>query len=194
MRCRSGILGDGRYRGVIRGRKSRGSPSRKVGAQARPPSQGVLRRHTCTKLLSKMEKSRSWSNSPLRRWRWSRPGRPVGQAGTRARSRGSNFGGLFQQAGPGILPRPAGGARDRPTLRVGVYRMGLRISGPVPHLVQPLQAWFRLSPDIPPGPAPPAPTRAGFDSCPRFIATPRPLGGAEGGGGGRNRRAGPRSV
>lgn len=36
---------------------------------------GVPGLHTCTKLLSKMGKSRSWSNSPLRRWRWRRPGR-----------------------------------------------------------------------------------------------------------------------
>lgn len=100
--------------GVIRGRKSRGSPSRNVAAQARPPSQGVLGCHTCTKLLSKMEKSRSWSNSPLRRWRWSRPGRPVGQAGTRARSRGSKFGGLFQQAEPGIPPGPLVGLGTAP--------------------------------------------------------------------------------
>lgn len=98
---------DGRYGGVIRGGESRGSPSQEVGAQARAPAQGVLGRHTWTKLLSKMEKSRSWSNSPLRRWRWSRPGRPVGQAGTRARSRGSKFGGLFQEAGPGIPPHPS---------------------------------------------------------------------------------------
>lgn len=80
------------------GKARRGSLGLEVGAQAW--AQRVLGLHTCTKLLSKMGKSRSWSNSPLRRWRWSRPGRPVGQAGTRGRStEAAKFSDLFQEAG-----------------------------------------------------------------------------------------------
>lgn len=80
------------------GKVSRGSLRQEVGAQAW--AQRVLGLRTCTKLLSKMGKSRSWSNSPLRRWRWSRPGRPVGQAGTRGRStEAAKFADLFQEAG-----------------------------------------------------------------------------------------------
>lgn len=74
-----------------------GFPKSGGGAQAVP---GL---HTCTKLLSKTVKSRSWSNSPLCRRRCSRPGRPVGQAETRVCSGGSSsgWGGLSQEAGPG---------------------------------------------------------------------------------------------
>ena len=98
--CQSGISGDGRDGGVIRSRENRGSLRQEIGVQA--CARRVLGLHTCTKLLSKMGKSRSWSNSPLRRWRWSRPGRPVGQAGNRGRSTGAaKFSGLFQEPAPG---------------------------------------------------------------------------------------------
>ena len=80
------------------GKVSRGSLRQEVGAQAW--AQRVLGLRTCANLLSKMGKSRSWSNSPLRRWRWSCPGRPVGQAGTRGRStEAEKFADLFQEAG-----------------------------------------------------------------------------------------------
>ena len=47
--------------------------------------------------------------------------------------------------------------------------------------------WWKLYFNIiTPGPASPAPPKAGLGSWPRFIATPHPLGGAEGGAQGEN--------
>lgn len=176
---------------MIRNRANRGSPSQEAGAQAW--ARRALGLHTCTKLLSKMGKSRSWSNSPLRRWRWSRPGRCVGQAGTRGRSTwAAKFAGLFQEAGPRSPGQPRAEGRGFPAT-------GLRIAGSIPHLVP--------SPGpTPPGPAPPltchptwsrltCSTRGRLRLVPPFHRNAPPLGGSGGRSPRRKREGGaPGSV
>lgn len=154
------------FLGAVRGRA--GVPQVRGGGSGPGLGSGVLGLHTCTKLLSKMGKSRSWSNSPLR-WRWSRPGRPVEQAENRGRSGGAEFRGPVQEAGPG-QSRAEGW---------GLGPVGLRIAGPIPPLVRPPQARLRLLPAIPPGSASPAPPGASLSSRPLHHNAP-PLGNPRG--------------
>lgn len=109
-------------------------------------------------------------------------------------------GGILQGRSSGVQSRrlgrgpPAGRAQGGPALRVGESGLPVFVSRAPSLTWFPHQAGLRLSPAIPPGPASPAPPGAGLVSCPRIIATPRPMGRAERGAGRENRWVGPRTL
>lgn len=125
-----GELSEGRRAGVAKVRRSRlRLPLR--GSWGSTPARSCSQRWRSLAVGQTRRTEGSAGDVQAGPWDWLEPGRVLG----------SKFGDLFQEAGsgtPGWQGPGQPGAESR-----GFWAIGVHFADPIPHLMQPLQAWLR---------------------------------------------------